>query len=176
MHIIRPQPYCSLTPTPYRLYRRPTHDRMHSHALTHDRFAQAKGHIRPSSPDLRVHISHLKCGEHTPAFTHPQAHYIHPNKHTDPLITYHPNTPHWTPHLHRAEEGPSWGSQPAGWALGPHRMQEGAGVLEASSLPSPSTSTPPPPSPCYCCCIAGAAWAPCEWPGQTRGLTPGPWA
>lgn len=114
VHIIHPQPYCNLTPTPYRLYGRPTHGRMHSHALTHDHFAQAKGRIGSSSPDLRVHISHPRCGEHTPAFAHPPAHYIHPNKHTDPLITYHPNIPHWTPHPCRAEEGPSWGSQPAG--------------------------------------------------------------
>lgn len=81
VNILHPHPYCTDTHTLQTLQERPTHDRMHSRALTHEHITKVKGPFRPS-PDFRAHISHQRCGEHAPAFTHPQACCIHPNTHT----------------------------------------------------------------------------------------------
>lgn len=148
VHILHPHPYGnSLPPTPHRLYRR---DHPRQDSLTQDGFTQAKGPFRPS-PDFRAHILHLRCGEHTPALTHPRAHYIHPNTYTQ---THSPpvssNTPRWAPHppqllfLARAEEGPCLRVPASRMGSGASPRGEGVGVPETSSLPLfPPPSTPP---------------------------------
>ena len=176
VHIPHPYPYCNLTPTPYR----PTHIRA---ALTRTHsLALHPSHGAPSpSPDCRAHMSHSRCGEHPLTSTHPQASYIHPNTHIDPLTAYHPDTPHWAPHPCRSSlglrrghsEGPN--QQDGPWVLTSGRGRRGTQRPPPflSPLPSAPRHPPPPPSPCYCCCIAGSARAPHEQLGRAGGLTQG---
>ena len=141
VHIPHPYPYCNLTPTPYR----PTHNtaaltRTHSLALH-------PSHGAPSpSPDCRAHMSHSRYGEHPLTSTHPQASYIHPNTHIDPLTAYHPDTPHWAPHPCRSSlglrrghsEGPN--QQDGPWVLTSGRGRRGTQRPPPFLSPLPSAS------------------------------------
>lgn len=145
-------------------------------------------HTSPLHPSQGLHqtltghgtlTSHPRCGEHSLAFTHPQAHYIHPHTHRS---AHHLSPQHLTRgpttlqilFLARAEEGPFWGSQPAGWALRPHSGDREKGYQRPPPFLLSLLPPLPPTSPCYRCCIAGAARAPRERRGRAGGLTPGP--
>lgn len=177
VHIPHLYPYCNLTPTPYR----PTHNRA---ALTHTHsLALHPSHGGPGpSPDYRAQMSHSRCGEHPLTSTHPQASYIHPNTHIDPLITYHPDTPHWAPHPCRSSsslglrrgrsEGPN--QQDGPWVLTPGRRRRGTQRPPPFLSPLPFAPCRPPPVPATAAALQAPPRAPHEQPaGPDRGPDPG---
>lgn len=141
---------------------------MHSHMTT---FPQPSG---PSAaPDPGAQMFPPRCREYGPAFTHLQAHCIHPHTHTDPLTTCHP-TPTQLGLKRSRPGGPSQQDR-----SGPSQLGRKQGYQRPPPFLLPSSFhhlSPPLPPKCLPLLLhCRLCLAPREQPGQAGGLTPGPW-